>query len=116
MWNEKSELLDGSHSVSNIHDYFEHIIKIHEKVTNSIPIRIYANKLENTITFKIKRGHYFKLLRTETMKILGRSKSKIIKDKNGKNVLHLEIIEVVLVHCNVVNNDYQRGSGVLNCQ
>ena len=41
------------------------------------------------------------------MKLLGSTKSKIIKDKNGENLLHLEITEVVLIHCNIVNNDYQ---------
>ena len=41
------------------------------------------------------------------MKLLGSIKSKITKDENGKNVPHLEITEVVLVHCNVVNNDYE---------
>ena len=47
------------------------------------------------------------------MKLLGSTKSKITKDKNGENVLHLEITEVVLVHCNTVNNDYQQEPGVL---
>ena len=47
------------------------------------------------------------------MKLLGSSKNKIIKDKNGENVLHLEIIEKVLIHCNIVNNDYQQDSRVL---
>ena len=47
------------------------------------------------------------------MKLLGSSESKIIRDKNGENVTHLEITEVVLVHCNIVNNDYQRDSKVL---
>ena len=47
------------------------------------------------------------------MKLLGSSENKITKDKNGKNVLHLEITEVVLVHCNMVNNDYQQDSRVL---
>ena len=41
------------------------------------------------------------------MKLLGSTKSKITKDENGKNVPNLEIIEVVLVHCNIVNNDYR---------
>ena len=41
------------------------------------------------------------------MKILGRTESKITKDKNGDNVPHLEIVELVLVHCNFVNKDYQ---------
>ena len=47
------------------------------------------------------------------MKLLGINKNKITKDKNGENVPHLEIIEVVLVHCNMVNNDYQLDSRVL---
>ena len=47
------------------------------------------------------------------MKLLGRTGNKISKDKNGENVPHLEITEVVLVHCNIVNNDYQYVSRVL---
>ena len=50
---------------------------------------------------------------TETMKSLGSTKSKITKDKNGENIPHLEINEVVLVHCNIVNNNYQQNSNVL---
>ena len=53
------------------------------------------------------------LLTSETMKLLGSTKNKITKDKNGENVPHLEITEVVLVHCNIVNNDYQQDSRVL---
>ena len=44
------------------------------------------------------------------MKLLGRTKNKITKDKNGENILHLEITAVVLVHCNIDNNDYQQDS------
>ena len=47
------------------------------------------------------------------MKLLGTTKSEIKKDKNGKNVPHLEITELVLIHCNIVNNDYQQNSRVL---
>ena len=47
------------------------------------------------------------------MKLLGSTKNKITKDKNGENVPHLEITEVVLVHCDIVNNDYQQDSRVL---
>ena len=47
------------------------------------------------------------------MKLLGSTENKITKDKNGENVPHLEIMEVVLVHYNMVNNDYQQDSGVL---
>ena len=47
------------------------------------------------------------------MKLLGSTENKITKDKNGENVPHLKIIEVVLVHCDIVNNDYQQDSRVL---
>ena len=68
--------------------------------------------MKNRITFRIKTGYYLELL-TETMKLLGSTKSKINKDKNDENMHHLEITEVVLVHCNVVNNSYQQDSWVL---
>ena len=47
------------------------------------------------------------------MKLLGSNKRKIAKDKNGENVPNLEIMEVALVHCNIVNNNYQKDSSVL---
>ena len=47
------------------------------------------------------------------MKLFGSTKNKITKDKNGENVPYLEITEAVLVHCNIVNNDYQQDSRVL---
>ena len=68
---------------------------------------MYVNRIENRITFKIKSGYYLELLTPETMKLPGSTESKITKDKNGENVPHLEIVELVLVHCNLVNNDYQ---------
>ena len=52
-------------------------------------------------------------LTPETMKMLGSTVSKITKDKNGENVPHLEIVELVLVHRNLVNNDYQQNSRIL---
>ena len=47
------------------------------------------------------------------MKLLGSTKNKLTKDENGENVPHIEITEVVLVHCNIVNNDYQEDWRVL---
>ena len=105
-WNNVFELLDGSYSISDIQDYFECIL---ENVDNPL-IRIYVNKIENRITFKIKNGYYLELLTPETMKLLGSTESKIAKGNNGENVSHLEIVELVLVHCNLVNNDYQEDS------
>ena len=48
----------------------------------------------------------------ETMKLFRSTKSKKNKDKNGENVSHLEITELVLIYCNIVNNDYQQDSRV----
>ena len=56
--------------------------------------------------FKRKTGYYLGLLTPETMKLLVSTKREITKDLNGENMPHLEIIEVVLVHCNIVSNDY----------
>ena len=70
--------------------------------------------MENRIAFKIKTGYYLEILTTETMKFLGSTENKITKDKNGENVPHLEITEVVLVHCNISNNDYEQDSRVLH--
>ena len=47
------------------------------------------------------------------MKLLGSTKSKITGEKNGENVLHLEVVELVLIHCNIVNNNYQPNSRIL---
>ena len=99
--------------MSDIQDYFECIIKKHEKLTDNSPIRDWANKIKNIITFKIKARYYFELLTPETMKLLGSTKSNITKDKNNENVPHLEITEVVLVHCNIVNNNCQYDLRVL---
>ena len=84
-----------------------------KKKNDNPSIRIYVNRIKNRITFKIKTGYYLELLTLEKMKLLGGNKSKITKDKNGENVLHLEITKVVLVHCNTVNNDYQHDSRIL---
>ena len=74
---------------------------------------MYVNRIENRITFKIKSGYYLELLTPETMKLLGSAESKITKNKDGENVPHLEVVELVLIHCNLVNNDYLRNSRIL---
>ena len=112
-WSEEFELPDGSYSVSNIRDYFEYILKKYSESADNPSIRIYVNKIGNRITFKIKNGYYLELLTPETMKLLESTLNKINKDKNGENVPHLEIVEVVLIHCNLVNNDYQQNSRIL---
>ena len=112
-WSEEFELPDGSYSVSDIQDYFEYILKKHRESVDNPSIRMYINRIENRITFKIKNGYYLELLTPETMKLLGSTESKITKNKKNENVPYLEIVELVLVHCNLVNNDYQQDSRIL---
>ena len=88
-------------------------LKKHGENINNPLLRICVNKLENRITFKIKNGYSLELLTHGTMKLLGSTENERTKDKNGKNVPHLEITEVLLVHCNIVNNDYQQDSRIL---
>ena len=112
-WSEEFQLPDGSYSVSDIQDYFEYILKKHRESVYNPSIRMYINRIENRITFKIKNGYYLELLTPETMKLLGSTESKITKDKNDENVPHLEVVELILVHCSLVNNDYQQDSRIL---
>ena len=104
---------DGSYSIPDIQDYFKYILKKHGENVDNPSIIIYINKIENRISFKIKNGYFLELLTPETMKLLGSTESKITKDKKGENVPLLEIVELVLVHCNLVNNDYQQDLRIL---
>ena len=61
-WNDKFELLDGSYSVSNIQDYFEYILKKHGENIDNVSVKVYVNKIEKRITFKIKNGYILELL------------------------------------------------------
>ena len=88
-------------------------MKSHGENTNKPSVQVYVNRIEKRITFTIKKAYSFELLTSETMKLLGSTENKITKDKNGENVPHLEMTEVVLVHCDIVNNDYQQDSKVL---
>ena len=106
-WSEEFKLPDGSYSVSDIQDCFEYILKKHSESVDNPSIIMYVNRIENRITFKIKNGYYLELLTLES------TESKIAKDKNGEKVPHLETVELELVHCNLVNNDYQQYSIIL---
>ena len=86
-WSEDFKLPDGSYSVSDIQDYFEYILKQYSERFDNPSIRMYVNRIENRITFKIKSGYYLDLLTPETMKLLGSTESKITKDKNVKTFL-----------------------------
>ena len=112
-WNDTFYLPDGSYSISDIQDYFEFIIKKHETLNEDLPIENYPNKIKSRIVFKIKTSYKLELLTPETMKLLGSTKKDVDSDKNSENVPKLESVEVVLVHCNLVKNDYQHTSKVL---
>ena len=76
-------------------------------------IQIYPNEIKNRIVFKIKTGYKQELLSPETMKLLGSAKKDVDKDKDGEDVPKLESVEVVLMHCHLVNNSYRQVSKLL---
>ena len=112
-WNNEFELPDGLYSILAIQDYFQFIIKKHETSTENTPIQICLNKIKNRIVLKIRTVDKLELLSPETMKLLGSVKNCVDKDKDGEDVPKLESVEVTLVHCNLVNNIYQKASKVL---
>ena len=68
------------------------------------------NKIKNRIAFKIKAGYKLKSLTSETMKLFGSKQKDVDKDED---IPKLEFVEVVLVHCNLVKNNYQHASKIL---
>ena len=75
-------------------------------------MQIYPNKIKNKIVFKIKTRCKLELLSLETMKLLESANKDVDQDKDGEDVPKLESAEVVLLHCNQVNNNYQQASKV----
>ena len=106
-------MLDGSYFISDIQDCFVYIIKKHEAKANQPPVHIYVNKIKNRIVFTIKTDYKVELLSPEKIKLLVSAKKDVDQDKDGENVPKLESIEVVLVHCNLVNNSYKQTSKIL---
>ena len=89
---------------------YSNFFKYHGENIDNLSVSIYVNKIRNRITFKIKTGYYLELLTPEIMKLLRSTEDNLTKDKNGENTPHIEIKEVLLVHCDFVNNDYQQDS------
>ena len=112
-WSDEFELPDGSYSIANIQGYFEYILKKHSENVDDPSIKIYVKKIENRVIIKIKNGYYLELLTPETMKLLRSTERKITKDENGEKVPLLEIVELVLIHCNLANSNYQQNSRIL---
>ena len=107
-WSETFDLPDGLYEISDIQDYFLKMIQKHEitiKTNEESPILIYPNGVKNRISFTIKTGYKLELLTSQTEKLLGDGPI-IDKDKVSKNVPQLDRIEYVLLHSNIVQNDY----------
>ena len=107
-WNDECKLPDRPYCTSDIQDYLDFILKKHGENIDNPSVKIYVNKIEIKITFKIKTRYYLEFLTPETMKLLGSIEDKITKDKNGENIPHSANTEVVVVHCNIANNHYQQ--------
>ena len=99
---------DGSYSVLDIQDYIEYIIKRHETLPTIPPIHVYINRINNILVFQIKDGYKLEIQWPETMKLFGSTKKLIGQTKNGEKVPSIEVVEVVLVQCNLVDNSYQQ--------
>ena len=114
-WSETFDLPDGSYEISDIQDYFLKMIPKHEstiKNNEESPVLIYPNKLKNRIVFKVKTGYKLELLSKKTQKLLGDG-LVIDKNKNSNNVPQLDQVEYVLLHCNLVRNQYLQNSKLL---
>ena len=85
---------------------FEYIWKKYNEKIDNPSIRIYQNKFESAVTFKIETGYYLELLTPETTKLLGSTENRMTKDKNDENAPHFKITELLLVECNIVHNDH----------
>ena len=115
-WNDEFELPDGSYSVTNNQEYIEHIIKKHEALTAIPAINVYINRINNRLVFKMmdvkvdnrKDGYKLELQTPKTMKLFGSTKKFIGKTKIGEKTPSLEVVEVVLAQCNLVDNQYEK--------
>ena len=103
-WNDTFDVSDGFYSIAALQNYFEYIIKKHETIADVSPVLIYVN---------IYNLYKLELLSKETMRLLGSAADTIDGDKNSELVPKLERVDLVLVHCNLVNNSYQQASKVL---
>ena len=84
-----------------------------ETKTYNVSVQIYVKKIENRVVFKIKTGYELELLSPETIRLLGDTKKDADQEKDGEDAPKLEALELVLVHFNLVNNNYQQESKVL---
>ena len=109
-WNDKFNLPDGSYSIAEIQDYFEYVIKKHETIAHNHPVQIYVYKIKN----KRKTGYKTRIIIFSNNEAIRKYKKKYVdKKKDGEDVQKLEFVEVVLLHCNLVNNSCLQASKVV---
>ena len=82
-------------------------------LTTAPTIHVYINTINNRLVRKTKDGYKLELQTPETKKLFGNTRKLIDKTKNGENVPSLEVVEVILVQCYLVGNQYQQKSKVL---
>ena len=99
--------------MSDIQDCIDYIVKKHEPLSTNPPIHSYINWINNRLVFKIKDGYKLDLQTFETIKLFGSTKKLIDKTKIGENMHSLEATKLLLVQCNLVNNQYQQNSELL---
>ena len=85
-----------------------------QELTTIPPIHIFINRINDRLLLKIKDGYKLELQMPETIKLFGSTKKLIDKTKNGEKILRFEVVEVVLVQCNLVDNQYRQKSEVLH--
>ena len=113
-WNDTFDLPEGCYSISDIQDYFEFIIEKHKALTENPSAQIYVNQIKNRFVFKIKRDYKLELIFPKTMTLLRKTKKDVAIDKDSGNGTKFEYVEIVLlVHYNLVKDDYQHTSKVL---
>ena len=115
MWSDTFDVPDGSYSIIALQNYFEYIgtIAEHGTIADISAVLIYVNEINNRIVFKIKSGYKLELLSKETMRLLGSLADTIDGDQNSELVPKLESVDLVLLHCNLVNKNYHQASKVL---
>ena len=111
-WSETFELPEGSYNIADINDYFRYIVQKHTK-DHEKDIEIFANRVKNRVSFKLGAGVSLELRTPETQKLLGVSEKVVKGEVNGDLVPQLETVQTVLVHCNLVDNEYQQDSNIL---
>ena len=92
--------------MSDTEDYVENIIQKHETLSANPPIHIYISRINNRLVLKIKKGYKLELQTPKTMKLFCSTLKLIGKTKIAENVPSLEVVAVVLIQCNLVDNQY----------